>query len=86
MVYPTETCCKPPATAGFRVKRFTLSLAKQVLNGEMDSVIKTIERNTGLVSSTACPRSRDAETPERRTLRRYESYRFSAAVQTFILL
>jgi pyruvate dehydrogenase (quinone) len=28
---------------------FTLSLAKQVLNGKMDSVIKTIERNTGLV-------------------------------------
>ena len=31
------------------VKGFTLSLARQVLNGEMDSVIKTIERNTGLV-------------------------------------
>ena len=30
-------------------KGFTLSLAKQVLNGKMDSVIKTIERNTGLV-------------------------------------
>jgi pyruvate dehydrogenase (quinone) len=28
---------------------FTLSLAKQVLNGKMDSVIKTIERNVGLV-------------------------------------
>jgi pyruvate dehydrogenase (quinone) len=28
---------------------FTLSLAKQVLNGKMDSVIKTIKRNTGLV-------------------------------------
>jgi pyruvate dehydrogenase (quinone) len=28
---------------------FTLSLAKQVLNGEMDSVIKTIKRNVGLV-------------------------------------
>jgi pyruvate dehydrogenase (quinone) len=28
---------------------FTLSLAKQVLRGEMDSVIKTIERNVGLV-------------------------------------
>ena len=30
-------------------KGFTLSLAKQVLNGKMDSVIKTIERNVGLV-------------------------------------
>jgi pyruvate dehydrogenase (quinone) len=28
---------------------FTLSLAKQVLNGKMDSVIKTIQRNVGLV-------------------------------------
>ena len=28
---------------------FTLNLAKQVLNGEIDSVIKTIERNVGLV-------------------------------------
>jgi len=28
---------------------FTLSLAKQVLRGEMDSVIRTIERNVGLV-------------------------------------
>jgi pyruvate dehydrogenase (quinone) len=28
---------------------FTLSLAKQVWNGKMDSVIKTIKRNTGLV-------------------------------------
>src|SRR5580693_2455893 len=28
---------------------FTLSLAKQVLNGKMDAVIKTVERNTGLV-------------------------------------
>jgi pyruvate dehydrogenase (quinone) len=31
------------------VKGFTLSLAKQVLSGKMDSVIKTIDRNTGLV-------------------------------------
>ncbi len=30
-------------------KGFTLSLAKQVLSGKMDSVIKTIEHNTGLV-------------------------------------
>jgi pyruvate dehydrogenase (quinone) len=30
-------------------KGFTLSLAKQVLNGKMNSVIKTIERNVGLV-------------------------------------
>jgi len=30
-------------------KGFTLSLAKQVLSGKMDTVIKTIERNTGLV-------------------------------------
>jgi pyruvate dehydrogenase (quinone) len=28
---------------------FTLSLAKQVLNGKMDAVIRTIERNVGLV-------------------------------------
>jgi pyruvate dehydrogenase (quinone) len=28
---------------------YTLSLAKQVLSGKMDAVIKTIERNTGLV-------------------------------------
>ncbi len=28
---------------------FTLSIAKQVLNGKMDSVIKTIERNVGIV-------------------------------------
>jgi pyruvate dehydrogenase (quinone) len=31
------------------VTGFTLSIAKQVLSGKMDSVIKTIERNTGLV-------------------------------------
>jgi pyruvate dehydrogenase (quinone) len=31
------------------VKGFTLSLAKQVLNGQMDDVIKTIERNVRLV-------------------------------------
>jgi pyruvate dehydrogenase (quinone) len=31
------------------VAGFTLSLAKQVLSGKMDSVIKTIERNTGLI-------------------------------------
>ena len=31
------------------VKGYTLSLAKQVLNGKMDAVIKTIERNTGLL-------------------------------------
>jgi pyruvate dehydrogenase (quinone) len=31
------------------VTGFTLSLAKQVLSGKMDSVIKTLERNTGLV-------------------------------------
>ena len=30
-------------------KGFTLSLAKQVLAGKMDTVIKTIERNVGLV-------------------------------------
>ena len=30
-------------------KRFTLSMAKQVLDGKMDSVIKTIERNVRLV-------------------------------------
>jgi len=31
------------------VKGFTLSVAKQILNGKMDSVIKSIERNVGLV-------------------------------------
>jgi pyruvate dehydrogenase (quinone) len=31
------------------VEGFTLSLAKQVLSGKMDSVIKTMERNVGLV-------------------------------------
>jgi pyruvate dehydrogenase (quinone) len=31
------------------VHGFTLSLAKQVLNGKMDSVIKTVKRNVGLV-------------------------------------
>jgi pyruvate dehydrogenase (quinone) len=31
------------------VKGFTLSMAKQVLSGKMDSVITTIERNVGLV-------------------------------------
>jgi pyruvate dehydrogenase (quinone) len=30
-------------------KGFTLSLARQVLNGKMDSVIRTIGRNVGLV-------------------------------------
>jgi pyruvate dehydrogenase (quinone) len=30
-------------------KGFTLSFAKQVLSGKMDSVIKTVERNLGLV-------------------------------------
>ncbi len=30
-------------------KGFTLSLAKQVLSGKMDAVIKTVKRNTGLV-------------------------------------
>jgi pyruvate dehydrogenase (quinone) len=31
------------------VKGFTLSLAKQVLNGNLDTVIKTIERNVKLI-------------------------------------
>ena len=31
------------------VKGYTLSLAKQVLSGKMDAVIKTIERNSGLL-------------------------------------
>jgi pyruvate dehydrogenase (quinone) len=39
-----------PAHVPFHVAtNFTLSLAKQVWNGEMDSVIKTIERNVRLV-------------------------------------
>jgi pyruvate dehydrogenase (quinone) len=39
-----------PAHVPFSVaKRFTLSMAKQVLNGKMDEVIKTIERNVRLV-------------------------------------
>ena len=31
------------------VAGFTLSMGKQVLSGKMDAVIKTIERNVGLV-------------------------------------
>jgi len=39
-----------PAHIPFHVAEgFTLSLAKQVLNGKMDSAIKTIKRNVGLV-------------------------------------
>jgi pyruvate dehydrogenase (quinone) len=39
-----------PAHIPFHVARgFTLSIAKQVLNGKMDSVIKTIERNVKLI-------------------------------------
>ena len=39
-----------PSHAPFHaIKGFTLSVAKQVLSGRMDSVIKTIERNTGLL-------------------------------------
>jgi pyruvate dehydrogenase (quinone) len=39
-----------PAHVPFHVaKGFTLSLAKQVLSGKMDSVIKTIERNVRLI-------------------------------------
>src|ERR1700730_9015478 len=39
-----------PSHIPFHVaERFTLSLAKQVLNGKMDSVIKTIERNVRLI-------------------------------------
>jgi pyruvate dehydrogenase (quinone) len=39
-----------PSHVPFHVaKNFTLSFAKQVLNGKMDSVIKTIERNVRLV-------------------------------------
>jgi pyruvate dehydrogenase (quinone) len=39
-----------PSHVPFAVaERFTLSMAKQVLNGKMDSVIKTIERNVRLV-------------------------------------
>jgi len=30
-------------------KGFTLSFAKQVLSGRLDSVIETIERNVGIV-------------------------------------
>ena len=39
-----------PAHIPFHLaESFTLSLAKQVLNGKMDSVIKTIERNLRLI-------------------------------------
>jgi len=31
------------------MKGYTLSIAQQVLSGRMDAVIKTIERNVGLV-------------------------------------
>jgi hypothetical protein len=34
------------------MKGYTLSVAKQVLSGRMDAVIKTIERNVGLVGYT----------------------------------
>ena len=38
-----------PSHAPFHaIKGYTLSLAKQVLSGRMDAVIKTIERNVGL--------------------------------------
>ena len=39
----------PSHTPFHAARGFTLSLAKQVLGGEMDAVIKTIGRNTGLV-------------------------------------
>jgi pyruvate dehydrogenase (quinone) len=39
----------PSHTPFHTAKGFTLSLAKQVLTGEMDSVIRTIERNIGLL-------------------------------------
>jgi hypothetical protein len=39
-----------PAHVPFHaVKGYTLSIGKQVLSGRMDSVIKTIKRNVGLV-------------------------------------
>jgi len=39
-----------PAHVPFHtVKGYTVSMAKQVLSGRMDSVIKTVERNLGLV-------------------------------------
>jgi len=39
-----------PSHAPFRTaKGFTLSFAKQVLSGRLDSVIETIERNVGIV-------------------------------------
>lgn len=39
-----------PSHVPFHVaKGFTLSMAKQVLSGRMDTVIKTIERNVRLV-------------------------------------
>ena len=39
----------PPSHAPFHtIKGYTLSVAKQVLSGRMDEVIKTIERNVGL--------------------------------------
>jgi pyruvate dehydrogenase (quinone) len=39
-----------PSHVPFHVaKNFTLSMAKQVWNGKMDTVIKEIERNVGLV-------------------------------------
>jgi hypothetical protein len=39
-----------PSHAPFHTaKGFTLSFAKQVLSGRLDSVIETIERNVGIV-------------------------------------
>jgi pyruvate dehydrogenase (quinone) len=40
---------KPAHVPFHAVKGFTLSFAKQVLSGRLDTVIKTIARNTGLV-------------------------------------
>jgi len=47
VVDPYALCCPPHPVQGRRALH--LSLAKQVLNGKMDSVIKTIERNIRLI-------------------------------------
>jgi len=46
---PTQYGAAFAVSQAATVKGFTLSFAKQVLSGQMDTVIKTIARNTGLV-------------------------------------
>ena len=50
MPWSAPSRCLLPSHVPFHTaKGYTLSLAKQVLSGKMDDVIKTIERNVRLV-------------------------------------